>query len=193
VLAILQRLAGAEVVEGLDPEDDKLESFLEQEFFTCLEAAGLPLPTLQVVRVIGGRRIIRVDCEYRDPDVSVFLDGRAWHAQSVEKVVDDLEIRNALEAKGVCVLEYTYRDVIDDFDRVAQDVRTALEGGIDDLSLDLGSMPGWSLQDADTGRRKAVVAVDPAAWVASESSRLTSLRSGNRARLAGWRLHRTCE
>jgi replicative superfamily II helicase len=191
VLAILQRLAGAAVVEGLDPEDDKLESFLEQEFFTRLQAAGLALPTLQVVRVIGGRRIIRVDCEYRDPDVSIFLDGRAWHAQSVEKVIDDLEIRNALEAKGTCVLEYTYRDVIDDFDRVAQEVRTALDGGTDDPTLDLGSLPGWSLKDSDTRRKQAVVAVEPAAWVASESSRLTSLRSGNRARLAGWRLRRT--
>jgi hypothetical protein len=191
VLATLQRLAGAVAMEGLDPEDDKLESFLEQEFFARLEAAGLPAPTLQVVRVIGGRRIIRVDCEYRDPDVSIFLDGRAWHAQSVEKVVDDLEIRNALEAKGVCVLEYTYRDVMDDFDRVAQEIKAALSGGEGDPSVDLASLPGWHLLDEDAATKQAVVSVEAAAWVASEAARVESLRSGNRARLAGWRLRRT--
>lgn len=76
--------------------------------------------------MIGGQRIIRVDCEYRDPDVSVFLDGRAWHAQSSEKVLDDLAVRSALESKGVCVLEYTYHDVMRDVSRVALEIQTAL-------------------------------------------------------------------
>jgi replicative superfamily II helicase len=191
VLATLQRLAGAELVEGLDPEDDKLESFLEQEFFARMGAAGLPLPSLQVVRVIGARRIIRVDCEYRSPDISIFLDGRAWHAQTVEKIVDDLEVRNKLEAAGVCVLEYTYQDVMNNFDSVAQEIRIAHEGGITDESLNLGSLPGWTIEDADAGTRRAVVKVDPSAWVASESARLESLHSANLARLAGWRLRRT--
>jgi replicative superfamily II helicase len=191
VLATLQRLAGGELVEGLDPEDDKLESFLEQAFFERLKAAGLPLPTLQVVRAIGNRRIIRVDCEYRHPDVSVFLDGRAWHAQSVEKVLDDLEIRNNLEADGVCLLEYTYEDVMNDFDRVAEEIRTALDGGVSNNSLDLESLPGWHLEDADSRTKKAVIEVDAPAWVTSESARLESLHSANEARLAGWRLQRT--
>ncbi len=146
VLATLRRLAGADVVEGLDPEDDRLESFLEQAFFARVQAAGVPVPTLQVVREIGGRRIIRVDCEYRAPDLSVFLDGRAWHAQSVEKVADDLDARNQLEARGVCVLEYGYRDVIDYFDHVAEELSVALAGGKADTGLDLGSLPGWKLK-----------------------------------------------
>ena len=73
--------------------------------------------------MIGGRRIIRVDCEYRDPNISIFLDGRAWHAQSDEKVLDDLEVRNTLEAAGTCVLEYAYQDVMNEFDRVADEIR----------------------------------------------------------------------
>lgn len=192
VLTTLRRLAGAQVVEGLDPEDDRLESFLEQEFFARLEAAGLPLPALQVVRELGGRRVIRVDCEYREPDISIFLDGRAWHAQSVEKVADDLEVRNGLEAQGVCVLEYNYQDVMDDFDRVAEEVRIALAGGRDDDMLDLAALPGWTLKDQDPVRRRATVYVNAAEWARSEAKRHDSLRSANRARLAGWRLRRVC-
>ena len=78
--------------------------------------------------MIGGRRIIRVDCEYRDPNISIFLDGRAWHAESDEKVLDDLEVRNTLEAAGSCVLEYAYQDVMNEFDRVADEIRRALDG-----------------------------------------------------------------
>ncbi len=190
VLATLRRLAGSEVVEGLDPEDDRLESFLEQEFFARLQAAGLPLPALQVVRELGGRRAVRVDCEYREPDISIFLDGRAWHAQSVEKVADDLDARNRLEAQGVCVLEYSYRDVMDDFDRVAEELRSVLGGGKEDPTLDLAALPGWALKEEDPVSRKAVVVVDPGEWVRSEAKRHESLRSANRARLARWRLRR---
>jgi hypothetical protein len=189
VLATLQRLAGADVVEGLDPEDEKLESFLEREFFARLTAAGLPLPTLLVVRVIGGHRVIRVDCEYRDPNVSIFLDGRAWHAQSVEKIEDDLAVRNSLEDKGVRVLECTYHDVMDRFDEVADEIRAALEEPTR-ISADLAFIEGLNIQHEDPAAHRAVVRVDPASWVCSEEARAVSLHAANRARLCGWHLHR---
>ena len=189
VLTTLQRLSGADVVEGLDPEDEKLESFLEREFFARLKAAGLRLPTLQVVRAIGGNRIVRADCEYRDPDVSIFLDGRAWHAQSVEKVEDDLAVRNALEAKDIRVLEYTYHDVMDRFDEVANDIRAALEEPTK-ISADLAFIEGLNIQHEDPATHRAVVRVDPASWVSSEEARAVSLHAANRARLCGWHLRR---
>jgi hypothetical protein len=85
------------------------------------------------------------------------------------------------QAKGVCVLEYTYRDVMDDFDRVAQEIKVALSGGEGDTSLDLASLPGWSLLDEDATTKQAVVSVNAAAWLMSESAWVESLRSGNQA------------
>jgi len=190
VLGTLRRLAGAEAIAGAEAEDDRLESFLEMEFFERLKKAGLPAPTLQVVRVIGGRRIIRVDCEYRDPDVSVFLDGREYHTQSEEKILDDLEVRNRLEAQGVRVLEFTYRDVMDAFDNVATQLRAALDGASRDADLDLHALPGLAVEDVDPVSKTLVARVDAAAWMTSEAARIKSLRSANRARLAGWRLRR---
>ncbi|MDP9300832.1 MAG: DEAD/DEAH box helicase [Actinomycetota bacterium] len=193
VIGTLEAIAGAEVTEGLDPEDKKLESFLEREFFERLKVAGLPLPTLQVVRVIGERRIIRVDCEYRDPAVSVFLDGRAYHAQSVEKIADDLAVRNELEARGVNVLEYTYGDVMEHFDEVAAQLELVLHPDPGASSVDLETLPGFAVVASDDASRSATVRVDATSWTASEAARLESLRSANLARLGGWSLRRVTD
>jgi hypothetical protein len=188
VLSALKRLAGADVVEGIDPEDEKLESFLEREFFERLEAAGVPRPTLQVVRILNGHRIVRVDCEYRDPDVSVFLDGRAYHAQSIDKIADDVEVRNRLEASGVVVLEFTYADVMDRFDKVANLVQLARTGKTS--PTDIGSLPGIEVLEVDEGSKRVVARVDPESWVESEKARQASLDSSNAIRAAGYRLKR---
>ena len=49
VMALFAACEG-EATESLDPENEQLESFLEIEFFKRLKDAGLPTPTLQVVR-----------------------------------------------------------------------------------------------------------------------------------------------
>ena len=79
---------------------------------------------------------------------------------------------------------------MDGFDRVAEELRVALAGGKEDPTLDLAALPGWALKDQDPVSRKALVVVDPSEWVRSEAKRHESLRSANRARLAGWRLRR---
>jgi hypothetical protein len=143
---------------------------------------------LQVVRVLGGHRIIRVDCEFRDPDVSIFLDGRQYHAQSVEKIADDLEVRNRLEATEVVVLEFTYADVMERFDSVAETVQRARTGHVG--TVDLDSIEGLDVEDVDDAARVVVARVDPASWVADEARRQEALTSSNRIRLAGYRLKR---
>ena len=155
-----------------------------------LTAAGLPVPTLQVVREIGRRRIVRADAVYRDPDIAIFLDGRAYHAQTLEKILDDLEQRNRLEQWGECVLEFTYQDVMDRFDDVAEAVRRALKEVTEDPSLDVHKLPGIVMKAEDSSRRRATLIVDPQAWIADENTRASSLSSANRLRLAGWRLRR---
>lgn len=189
VIGALRRLAGIDAVAGIDPDDARLESFLEEEFYGKLQAAGLPAPTLQVVRVVGQRRIIRVDAEYRSPDVSIFLDGRAYHSLDRTKIMDDLEVRNSLEARGVRVLEYTYADVLHRFDDVAVQLKGALGQTPVDGSVP-ASGPGLVVVDVDEAARIVTTAVDVDAWVADEQARQGALQTANRMRLAGWRLTR---
>ena len=110
VVSTLARLAGADVrLYGVEEDDERFESFLEHEFFDRLTTAGLPAPTLQVYRELNGGRVTVVDCEYRDPDVSIYLDGRAYHAQSPEQIAHDMERRNDLEASAgpACLSSHT--------------------------------------------------------------------------------------
>jgi hypothetical protein len=181
VLGGLRRLVSAPALSADDAEDDRFDSFLEVDFFRRLGAAGLPTPTLQVVREVGSRRVTVVDASYASPDVSIFLDGRAYHAASREKVIDDLERRNALEAQGQLVLEFTYRDVLERFDDIERSLRVAL--GLDPSPSD---MPGMQRP-----RGLTTVAVDPDGWVESETTRQAALAECNRLRLAGHRLRRT--
>lgn len=193
VLAVLRRIAEGHATRSPDPENEQLESFLEVEFFNRLKAAGLPTPTLQVVRDLGSGIITRVDAEYRDPDISIFLDGRAYHTQSLEKIADDLERRNRLEERGVLVLEFTFHDVMARFDDVMDSVRRALreERGDEMLQADLAALSGLKLVgEADASSMLAEFGVDGTSWRKSEEARAASLHSANRLRLAGWRIKR---
>lgn len=189
VIGVLRRMSGASALVDGELDNELLESFLEQEFFTRLGAAGLPAPTLQVNRYVNTRLITRVDAEYRDPNVSIFLDGRAYHVQSEDKIRDDLYRRNQLEQRGVCVLEFTYGDVMEHFEEVIEMVNAALSPSGE--SLELASLPGLTVVERDEDTKTALVEIPAAAWLTSETSRRESLRSANRARVAGWRLKRT--
>jgi very-short-patch-repair endonuclease len=190
-MATLRRLAEGKAIESADPENEKLESFLEIEFFERLSKAKLPAPTLQVVRELGKRPIIRVDAVYRDPNISIFLDGRAFHAQVREKIESDLETRNRLEAAGELVLEFTFDDVINHFDEVAETIQQALSGRSGDGQVDPKALEGLNVADVDQTRREIGITIDADAWLSDAASWRTSLASANRLRLAGWRLSRT--
>ncbi len=180
-------MVGATGLADAELDNERLESFLEQEFFQRFSEAGLPLPTLQVNRYVGQRLITRVDAEYREPDISVFLDGRAYHAQSADKIRDDLHRRNQLEQRGVCVLEFTYGDVMNHFDVVLDTIRAALDGVGD---VDPAVLPGMSIVHADGGAKQADMEIAAEAWLASDAARGESLHSANQLRAAGWRLRR---
>lgn len=188
VIGTLRRMTGATALVDAELDNEQLESFLEQEFFARLQAAGVPTPTLQVNRYVGSRLITRVDAEYRDPEISIFLDGRAYHAQSEDKIRDDLYRRNQLEAGGVCVLEFTFGDVMHNFDRVIELIQAALARSTEEV--DLSVLPGMTVLSEDSVAHTALVEIPAGAWLASESAREVSLHSANRARVARWRLKR---
>jgi ATP-dependent helicase YprA (DUF1998 family) len=186
VLGQLRRLVDAPALSADEAEDDRFDSFLEAEFFERLGAAGLPAPTLQVVRQAGSRGVTVVDAAYAAPNVSIFLDGRAYHAVSREKVIDDLERRNALEAGGHLVLEFTYRDVMDRFDEVVLPaLRVALA-----YDPPIAVNPDW-LEGCSRVGDVVHVAVDPDGWVRTEATRQADLTRCNGLRLSGHRLRRS--
>jgi very-short-patch-repair endonuclease len=191
-MTVLRRLAGGPVLASPEAENERLESFLEQEFFDRLRDAGLPAPTLQVYREIGGRRVTRADALYADPDVTIFLDGREFHARSREKIAEDLERRNGLEARGETVLEFTFEDVLQRFPDVADAIRHALKrmhpGG---PAPDPRQVRGLEVTAVDQPTRSIRALVDADAWITDERARAASLASANRLRLFGWRLNRT--
>jgi hypothetical protein len=188
VIGTLRRMVGAVGLADEELDNERLESFLEQEFFKRLTGAGLPLPTLQVNRYVGKRLITRVDAEYREPDISIFLDGRAYHAQDAEKIRDDLYKRNQLEQRGVCILEFTYGDVMDHFDYVLETLGMALSGSGEEV--DPATLQYLTVVRRDDAARQADVEIPAAAWLADDAARALSLRSANRLRLSGWRLRR---
>jgi hypothetical protein len=188
VMGVLRRMTDAPALVDVELDNERLESFLEQEFFTRLHAAELPLPTLQVNRYVGSRLITRVDAEYREPDISIFLDGRAYHSQSEEKIRDDLDRRNQLEARGVCVLEFTFNDVMAHFDEVIAMLRGALYGSVQDV--DPASLAGMTITHRDDAAKQLRLTIPAGAWLVSEPAREMALRSANQLRAAGWRLHR---
>lgn len=187
-IGTLRRIIGATGLADEELDNERLESFLEQEFFERLTAAGLPLPTLQVNRYVGKRLITRVDAEYRKPDVSLFLDGRAYHSQDEGKVRDDLYRRNQLEQRGVCVLEFTYGHVMSRFDDVLDTIRAALDTTGKDV--DPGALPGITVVHRDDAVRQADIEIPAVAWLADDTAREESLNSTNQLRVAGWRLQR---
>lgn len=188
VIGTLRRIVGAAGLADAELDNEKLESFLEQEFFERLTNAGLPLPTLQVNRYVGRRLITRVDAEYREPDISIFLDGRAYHAQDPDKIRDDLHRRNQLEQRGVCVLEFTYGDVMRHFDVIIETLKAALDGIAKDV--DPSALPGITVVHRDDAAKQADVEISAAAWLAGDAARGQSLHTANQLRVAGWRLQR---
>jgi replicative superfamily II helicase len=190
VLTALARMAEGEALIALDPVNTKLESFLETEFFERMRAAGLPLPTLQVVRELGSNRVIRVDAEYRTPDISIFLDGRAYHAGSEAKILDDLEIRNRLEARDVLVLEFPFHEVLDRFDNVASVITKARTRHA--VAERRSPYSAGALEIAEVDERSGVLrlTVDPAQWVRDRAAWESALATSNALRLDGWRLRR---
>jgi hypothetical protein len=188
VIHTLRRLA-VDAGHRLEPTDDELlQSFLEREFFERLQGAGLPVPTLQGIHRLPDGRITVADALYADPNISIYLDGRAYHAQSVEQIAADLERRNLLEADGHLVLEFTYTDVMRRFDEVVAILRQALNRDGATPSGPPTESLGAKDFDIDTGT--ADVEVPAESWIADEAARQAHLRAANAARLDGWHLVR---
>jgi very-short-patch-repair endonuclease len=99
------------------------ESFLERRFLRLVRTARLPRPSCQVGYSASGR-VMRVDFEFRDPNLVVEVSGRFGHTSDRDRQ-KDARRRNALQQMGKTVLEFTTVDVISSPDYVLGTLQTS--------------------------------------------------------------------
>jgi hypothetical protein len=98
-------------------------SVLESRMARLAKRARMPLPEPEVIA--GGHGEYRIDYAYRRPRVALELHSYTWH-HSPEQMAADLTRQRRLTLQGWTVLVFTWRDVTNKPDRVADDIRAAL-------------------------------------------------------------------
>jgi very-short-patch-repair endonuclease len=93
------------------------DSFLERRFLELVRVHGFQRPTCQVVHRHDGKHITRVDFQFPGTNVIVEVSGRLGHVSDRDRQ-KDARRRNALQAAGHVVLEFTTADVLDGADYV---------------------------------------------------------------------------
>jgi very-short-patch-repair endonuclease len=99
-------------------------SELEARFLVFLDRHELPTPRVNARVPAGGRRL-EVDCVWPNERVAVELDGHAWHSSRAAFERDRARDR-ALQAAGWRVVRITWRQVRDEPEVVARDLRRLL-------------------------------------------------------------------
>jgi very-short-patch-repair endonuclease len=102
------------------------DTWLEQEAIRIVSAAGLPLPRVQVKRRKHGGGAARVDLWWDDAEVIAELAGQGTHATRRQRQADD-ERAARLGLMGWQVVEFTYEDVVERPEHVAEMIRAYLE------------------------------------------------------------------
>lgn len=97
---------------------------LERFAIRAIEAQGLPRPECQYPVLVSGRRFA-VDLAYPERLLAIELDGRVGHADDLSRQ-RDAERDTWLRLGGWNVLRFTYRDVRDRPEWMAQRVREGL-------------------------------------------------------------------
>jgi hypothetical protein len=106
------------------------DSYLERRFLSLVRRAGLPRPACQVVHRSDGRRIARVDFQFRGTTIVVEVSGRLGHVSDRDRQ-RDARRRNELQRTGHVVIEFTTADVLDGQAYVIDTLRAHLrEAGV---------------------------------------------------------------
>jgi very-short-patch-repair endonuclease len=113
-----------QVLTRLDPAIPPTESDLETMLCEVLRRRGLPMPVRQHEVVVGGRRV-RLDLAYPELRVAIEGDGFAFHGSRLAFEADR-ERQNALVVAGWVVLRFTWRQICNRPDWVADQVATTL-------------------------------------------------------------------
>jgi hypothetical protein len=112
--------------------DGRRESSLESRSAVVLHRAGLPAPAPQVsIHDERGRFVARVDFAWLEQGVVGEADGRVKYADgnAVRVIEAEKERQSRLEALGLVVVRWGWRDLEGDAPRMVERVRQALERG----------------------------------------------------------------
>jgi hypothetical protein len=115
---------GARVLDDL-LVDTGGHSMLERRFLQLARGAGLPRPQTQVIHRRDGRTFARVDFLFDDAGVVVEVSGRKGHSSPSERA-RDAQRRNELQDAGRAVYEYTWEQVTQRAEWVADTLRARL-------------------------------------------------------------------
>jgi very-short-patch-repair endonuclease len=100
-----------------EPKLARTRSALERTFLVLCERSGIPMPDVNV-RVAG----VLVDAVWRDRGLVVELDGKDNHS-SWAQIQDDRSKELRLRAAGLEVVRYGTRQVEEELDLLAADLR----------------------------------------------------------------------
>jgi predicted transcriptional regulator of viral defense system len=117
--AVVRRILG---IHGLGEE--KVKSELERRFLRICSGAGLPMPRINAWIWCGGRHL-EVDFNWPQQRLVVETDGRTHHGTD-RAIRNDPERDRLLMLAGWRVARYTWRDVTEQPDAVAAEVRSLL-------------------------------------------------------------------
>ena len=115
---LLDVLAGVDATRGG-------HSWLERRFLSLAAAAGLPLPTMQVVLSRAGDKVIRVDGHYPGTPVVVEVLGYRFHRTN-SQMQNDARRMNRLILQGFTPLQFAYSMLTTDEAGVVSVLREAL-------------------------------------------------------------------
>ncbi len=96
----------------------------EEDFVAFLDAHSLPWPALNAPLAARGR-FFKIDCLWRDHGLAIELDGRAAHGTAAAFEADR-ERDRILQAEGWRTARLTWRQLRDDPEAVAADLRRLL-------------------------------------------------------------------
>jgi very-short-patch-repair endonuclease len=120
---------GASIIRAILRDGARvLRSELEARFAAFLQDMGLPAPKWNVSLLVAGRRI-ECDCVWQKPRAIVELDGRAIHDTAAAFERDRVRDR-MLQARGWRLVRVTWRQLHDDPDGVAYDLRAILNAEV---------------------------------------------------------------
>jgi REase_MTES_1575 len=116
--ATLRGLLAAKAPGGITVND------FEEDFVAFLDARELPRPELNAPLAARGR-FFSIDCLWRDHRLAIELDGRAAHGTAAA-FESDRERDRILQAEGWRTARITWRQLRDDPEAVAADLRSML-------------------------------------------------------------------
>jgi very-short-patch-repair endonuclease len=113
---------------ALEEVADGVRSVAEGDLRTLIKAAGLPAPMFNAQLYVGRTLLAVADAWWPDAGVAVEVDSREWHL-SPEDWQRTLRRHASMSAHGIIVLHVTPHQIRIEADRVAADIRAALQCG----------------------------------------------------------------